>query len=1256
MKKWLRAIILAVVFAFIAVGCGSPESGGHNPGTNPGGKEDEYVDYVPDKKPGGGQFDFDGNYSAPELTMDGKGDDEQWKAITEPLARFGNGDGVTVKAYRGEVALFFLFEVPDTVLLTEGNSNDDSVTRSDSIEVYIDTLANGGSKPQSDDYQINLGIHGKTRIMQGAGGQWGNWNGLIDYEVFLNGTLNDGEDANDTGYGVEVMIPYSQIGIQKDDTIAVSFGQVDKFKTGNTVNEHWKWYGWTFDNKFREPQTPNNYVLLDKDNVLTDRDKQFKPDAEVVGYVIDSATKAAVSGATVSVNVNDEIKTTVTDGQGYYTLGKLNPEQTYTVTVSKQGYIGNEATYTRAELREANGGRVLKTVELQDESGIAKTTVTGVVKNIVNGIVEGATVRADGTTISAVTDASGAFTLTGVPAEQDVTLIVTKEGYGESKTLIAQGDITADGTTAAGDVNINLPYGNTSTFGLKNNFFANSTMDIARSLTGIEMHLSGTRRFSGKIEIYLDTKESGTDRNTDSTCWRFDLNDNGSVSGQHYTTSFNSEGLVYNLFYSESDGYKATFFIPYDYLGITPLEVFGISLGQWSETAKDWDGWGYDGFIAPENPSQYVRINALNQLYKANNNNSMVTLSGNAGQSGVTVKVGSATATSDKDGNWSIRVAASSASMVVEYSKVGYKSHTTIVEAGYFDTHFAFSENITLIQHLVTVKGKVTDSTTGAAIAGVTVETQNGTLRSVVTDANGDYVIEDMASAENITLRFSKDDYAAGEETLTVATLATKDEHTLNVSLTSTAELKFITLTGTVQNVNGKVEGAAVTVEGNSALNTVTDENGVFTIENFPCADVKITVSKKGYISEDISFKANGVEESATSFNVGTIDFKLEYTAFNGLIADKADTFAHFKGYVTRSATGFEFKFVGSKAFTGRIELFVDTKTSAGDNARDTSDYLFNLNADGNLTIVNWGDGVKNETKPENMVLKVLNADTAPEVYFTLPYAFFGQRNQDEGITSTEVIGISAGQYNGSDWDGWDNFALPGANGAPFVKPEMPQDYVRIGAHNEMYAKADNTTLNLYEYDIRFAVGENTDTPAGARPVAVADDFRAKVVSRDETGVTFEFITTGDFNKEGEQNEMVLIYFDTGAAVDGWDNVDYLIKISSDGTVYGKAGSPWWSATDADKIGEPITVTRDGGVTKFTYKVLYSTIGIEATDVFGIAMREASHNAGDYHLYDPYYDCYFDGTRVDAANSSQYIRVAADGTLYKAASNSAAQA
>lgn len=1657
-KKWMYATMLTLAFSLAGAACAESANNSHGGG-------DTYEDYSSGKQPGGSQFDYEGNYASPELKIDGKGDDAEWQAIKTPLATFGHGNAATVKVYRGDAALFFLFEVKDAILLTDGETNDDAVTRSDSIEVYIDTLADGGLKPQNDDYQINLGIHGKTRIMQGAGQNWGLWNGLIDYEVALNGTLNDGTDATDTGYSVEVMIPYSQINIGKEDTIAVAFGQVDKVNLGSSAKTDWDWYGWTYNGKLIEPQTPDNYILLDKDNMLLSRDEQVKANAEMAGYVADSVTGEGVEGATVTAEIGGETKTATTDASGYFSFKDVNPEYTYTVTVTKEGYIGNSAEYTRAELRAADGGRVLKNISLTNEAVVARTTIKGTVRNLISGAIGGATVKVEGTLLSVTSGADGSFEIPGVPVEvgADVTLVVGKEGFGDSKTVIKNADVVTEGEgiTLLGDVSLNSVYAESGAFAGKSEYFADLSLKLSRTLTGVEFYFTGTRELSGRIELYVDTKECAGHRDLDATFWRFDLEGGGVIGGSHYAGgAFVADGLEYTVYYNDSAGYASRFFVPYGYLGIDSLEVFGISLGQWSTTANDWDGWGFAGqFVAPETPETLIRFSAENELYRANSNISMVNLSGNAGMQGVRVTAGEYAVTTGADGSWAMKIPQTSEAVRIVYTFLGYNTVTTDLEAGYFAHRYSYYEKVNMTKQTVSLSGTVTDSATNAPVEGVTVtvagteitvvtdaegkyaltgvsteknisvrfekegyasqtkdfeaavlassatHTQNislvseervtyvtlngsvtnvnggvsgvtvvvdgteytattdaegkwsirnfkgvdstltytkegyisqtavfkaeslaegatqfdmggvdmpmqfvsfgaleeksdetkraafagftgyttrtasaieikfigtrafangqlevyfdlgasdardyqfnifpdgsftivsgankdasalkysvknaetagevyltipysffgispaetigigagqwstavndwdplfqsgtivevgdpatyvrlasdndvyrytsnektivfsgnageagvtvtiggasvlsgengawslraampsesvtihytrsgyisqtqtveasalvsgrytaasvtlvkqeatisgtvtdsvsgaplkgvtvsvdGTEISTVTDAEGKYTLT-VGTAENITLKFVLDNYTASDVTKTAEELAAAQTHTVNSAMVSTEEIRYIMLTGEVTNVNGPVSGAVVTVEGNSDLKAVTDAQGRFEISGYALLDGKLTVTKDGFISAEIPVTASAVEEGANAYDCGIADMPLEYKEMSGLIADKSDDFGQFKGYVTRSAVGFEFKFIGSKPFKGRIELFVDTKTSAGDNARDLTDYLFNLNADGTIVIVNWGDGQKNETVPEKMKLTVKSADTKPEVYFTLPYAFFGQADANNAVTSTEVIGISLGQYNGSDWDGWDNFALTGENGAPFVKPEMPADYIRIAADNTMYAKADNQPVDFSSYRIHFATGENTDTAAGARPVTAADDFYGKVSGRDVNGVTFEFITTGDFGKEGDENEMVLIYFDTGDTKDGWENVDYLIKIASDGTVYGKAGA-WWSASEADKIGT-VAITRENGVTTFSYTVSYDLPGIGANDVFGIAMREASHNATDHHLYDPWYDCYFEGDRIDAAASSQYVRVAADGTMYK---------
>lgn len=1266
--KWFGAAFMLAALALTASACtgGGNAAGGGTGGSVP--KDDVYEDYKPDKQPGGDAFDYDGNYAPPELTIDGKGDDPQWQAIKEPLTTFGKKidgkDAVSVKVYRGKDALFFLFDVTDPVLLTKGNTNDDAVTRGDSIELYLDTLGDGGRSPQSDDYQINLGIHGKTRIMQGAGGLWGSWNGLIDYEVDLKGgTLNDGAEANDTGYSVEVMVPYKQIMIEKDDTIAIAFGQVDKVGLGDITQTDWNWYGWDWGGTFREPQTPDNYALLDKDNNLIDRDDQEKAPADLAGFVRDTEG-APVEGATASVEVGGETKTATTAADGYFVIEDVDPEGTYTVTVSKTGYLDGVQIYTRAELRAANGGRVLKDFTVTATADLETTTVTGTVKNIVNGTVGGAEITVKGTAFKTTADQNGAFSIEGVPAGVgDITLVVTHTGYGDSETLVKESDLVANGTTALGDVNLNLPYADLGEFatgagkvGANQQLFANIHTQLSRALTGVEIHFDGTRILHGKIELYLDTKESTGVREQDPTAWRLDLNADGTIGGSHYAGgAFTAAGLVYNVSSNTSEGgYHATLLIPYSYLDIAPLEVFGLSLGQWSTMANggngDWDGWAPSphGFVAPENTPNYLRIGSRNTLYKANNNTMMATLSGNVGIAGVTVSAKGVNATSGADGAWNMSVPVDANAVEVTYTKTGYVTKKSTIAAGHFSNADSWTENVTLQEHKVTISGTVTDQD-GNAVAGVEITIEGeGVSFTATTDASGRYSIDNVTTFVDLTVSFEKEDYAAGSTSFTAAQLAAGNALTADKQITSLNAVKKITVTGKVTGIEGNLQGVTVRVDG-SELSATTNADGTFSLADFDAVDSTLTLSKAGFVSATVRFNADDVGKDETSYSfTKEIYLALDYVNMGGSLSTWTNA-------VTRGENGFEFRFVNSAEFTGTLEVFVDTKEShdliyrdaeTQKDSRTASDYRFDLNSDGTLAIINFGGGT-NTVRPNEMLYSIETADSGTTVKFVVPYKFLN-------VAREEIIGVSLGYNPGSGWLGWNHETLKGANGAAFVKPEMTADYLRVGKDNVLFENNVNyttDTLDLRDYNIAFGVAH--------------DMFFAKV-DRDETGVTFSFASLGDFNKNGAENEMILIYFDfltnSPGAGGAWSCVDYLIKIASDGKVYGSNGegksngAGWWSATEADRNGwDEATINRNNGITTISYHISLERmkqIGLGAdNEIFGVVMREASHNADNHALYGEWYDCNFEGTGRDGNGVRDYIRVAPDGRVYTAGDN-----
>ena len=95
------------------------------------------------------------------------------------------------------------------------------------------------------------------------------------------------------------------------------------------------------------------------------------------------------------------------------------------------------------------------------------------------------------------------------------------------------------------------------------------------------------------------------------------------------------------------------------------------------------------------------------------------------------------------------------------------------------------------------------------------------------------------------------------------------------------------------------------------------------------------------------------------------------------------------------------------------------------------------------------------------------------------------------------------------------------------------------------------------------------------------------------------------------------------------------------------------AADDAHKLGT-FTISRENGVTRMTYKVMFTDIGVSADEVFGFTLVEGwltgDNGSNEYGgcLYS-----YADGCYVvaDAANTAGYIRIKADGSLAVAASN-----
>ena len=100
------------------------------------------------------------------------------------------------------------------------------------------------------------------------------------------------------------------------------------------------------------------------------------------------------------------------------------------------------------------------------------------------------------------------------------------------------------------------------------------------------------------------------------------------------------------------------------------------------------------------------------------------------------VEVNGISTVTGADGAWHMKAVQTSDVVNIVYSRQGYITRTTTVDAGYFNTHYSYSENVTLEKQFVTLSGVVTNERTGAPVAGATVLIA-GTEISAITEATG---------------------------------------------------------------------------------------------------------------------------------------------------------------------------------------------------------------------------------------------------------------------------------------------------------------------------------------------------------------------------------------------------------------------------------------------------------------------------------------------------------------------------------------
>src|SRR5262249_35833914 len=160
-----------------------------------------------------------------------------------------------------------------------------------------------------------------------------------------------------------------------------------------------------------------------------------------------------------------------------------------------------------------------------------------------------------------------------------------------------------------------------------------------------------------------------------------------------------------------------------------------------------------------------------------------------------------------------------------------------------------------------TISGRVSDSSTGAALAGATVSYSGG---STTTDSSGNYTLSNVA-AGTVSVTASINGFTSQTGSVTVSSGAPS---TLNFSLTPAASTPG-SISGNVTNIATAraVSGATVSFSGGS---TTTDSSGNYSFSNVGAGTYNITAVHSGYFALTKSATVSSGVSTTLNFAIAT--------------------------------------------------------------------------------------------------------------------------------------------------------------------------------------------------------------------------------------------------------------------------------------------------------------------------------------------------------------------------------------------------
>ena len=590
-KSLLFIVVAALLFALAA--CSAVET---QYVYNYVDSENQIVDGT--RGEGEGAFDNIGIYTDPELGIDGVRDSEyDYPTGSGRHAVYIDGNEDTyVSIYKGETAIYFLFECQDEYLsaLSVEDINI-STAQSDSVELYVSTYGMGGRTMASTDHEFRMTV--ASRIYSYLTG--------FVAKVFPYGTVNNTRDK-DQGFNVEGYISYTVLGADVDKYTPTSFAFARVTKTGTTG---YVWHGAV------DPQIPDNYLTLHTDN-------KFYPIAECPRSVKLFGTVADLNGKPLpQVKIVSPLGVAgYTDSEGRYEVSIDNATE-FSLSFEKKDYLTYKKSFDRRQIMSEREIEYDQPLLKESESTYA-TTFTGTITERDGTPIKNAKIKLNGA--YAETDASGKYSFAATCDGYVNTLEFEAENHTAYSRDIEFFEVAVNGGTAVGAVALDETYGSTVSFGNKSVGFAEARLLRNADNKSFKVLFKTAAQMDGEgcnFELFIDTKTSSAFEQRDKTDYRLDISYNdGLIEFKNYgdlsmpRTGFKSKsGRLNELYYIEAD-------IDYDYIGVRSDEIIGLYFGI--KCNYLWAGM-YDAkneYIKAEYPRNYIRLDTDSSVFKASSN------------------------------------------------------------------------------------------------------------------------------------------------------------------------------------------------------------------------------------------------------------------------------------------------------------------------------------------------------------------------------------------------------------------------------------------------------------------------------------------------------------------------------------------------------------------------------------------------------------------------------------------------------------